>query len=302
MRARLHLSGGKVGFYLEGTHQVCDPGTTGQLLPETYGWIAAAQRTLDAKALRDVAAIEIAENIPGQERGCHLELHANAEPSTYAAIAEALVGLSAERADRPGVVRVAGTPRVTDTIQADDDPAHRLSLGRDVRAFFQGNRFLVEQLVQRVVELVPRGPVVDLYAGVGLFGLSLAAAGWEAVTSVEGDPVAGTDLERNAEPFEGRVTAVRRSVETYLGSVKPGELSEATVIVDPPRTGISKQAIAHITRLRPQRIVYISCDVATLARDTRALHDGGYGLANLSGIDLFPNTAHVETVAVLARE
>jgi predicted RNA-binding protein with TRAM domain len=91
MRARLHVSGGKVGFYLEGTHQVCDPGTTGQLLPETYGWIAAAQRTLDAKALRDVAAIEIAENIPGQERGCHLELHANAEPSTYAAIAEGLV-------------------------------------------------------------------------------------------------------------------------------------------------------------------------------------------------------------------
>jgi len=301
MRARLHVSGGKIGFYLEGTHQVCDPGTSGQLLPETHEWIAATQRTLDTNALRDIAAIEIAENIPGQERACHLELHAEAEPSTYAAIVEGLVGLSAERADRPGVVRVAGATCVTDSIQADEDPGHRLSLGRDVRAFFQGNRFLVEQLVRRVVALVPRGPVIDLYAGVGLFGLSLAAAGWEPVTSVEGDPVAGTDLARNAEPFKGRITAIRRSVETYLGSVRPREVSDATVIVDPPRTGISKQTLAHVTRLRPRRIVYVSCDVATLARDTRALHDAGYGLADLSGIDLFPNTAHVETVAVLAR-
>ena len=302
MRARLHVSAGKIGFYLEGTHQVCDPATSGQLLPETNEWIASAQRTLDIKALRDISAIEIAENIPGQERACHLELHAHAEPSACAAIAEGLVGLSAERADRPGAVRVAGTPRVTDSIQADDDATHRLSLGRDVRAFFQGNRFLVERLVRHVVQLVPRGPVIDLYAGVGLFGLSLAAAGWEAVTSVEGDPVAGTDLERNAEPFEGRATAVRRSVETYLGSVRPREVSEATLIVDPPRTGISKQAIGHLTRLRPRRIVYVSCDVATLARDTRALHDAGYGLATLSGVDLFPNTAHVETVALLTRD
>jgi tRNA/tmRNA/rRNA uracil-C5-methylase (TrmA/RlmC/RlmD family) len=121
------------------------------------------------------------------------------------------------------------------------------------------------------------------------------------VTSVEGDPVAGTDLARNAEPFKGRVTAIRRSVETYLGSVRPREVSDATVIVDPPRTGISKEAVAHLTRLQPRRIVYVSCDVATLARDTRTLYDAGYRLNNLSGIDLFPNTAHVETVAVLTR-
>jgi len=62
-----------------------------------------------------------------------------------------------------------------------------------------------------------------------------------------------------------------------------------------------EDAIAHLIRLQPSRIVYISCDVATLARDMRSLHDAGYGLADLGGIDLFPNTAHVESVAVLTR-
>jgi 23S rRNA (uracil1939-C5)-methyltransferase len=245
--------------------------------------------------------MEISENIPGQQRACHLELHAGAEPSDYTTIGQGLAGLSALRADRPGIVVIAGTPGVTDAIQVDDDPAHVLSLSRDVRAFFQGNRFLIEQLVRRVLNLVPRGPVIDLYAGVGLFGLSLATAGWIPVTCVEGDPVAGMDLARNAGPFAGRVEAVRRSVETYLASLRPRNASDATFVVDPPRTGISKQATAHIVRLQPHRIVYISCDVATLARDTRALYDAGYTLSHLSGIDLFPNTAHVETIAVLTR-
>jgi tRNA/tmRNA/rRNA uracil-C5-methylase (TrmA/RlmC/RlmD family) len=302
MRARLHAGGERIGFYVEGSHRVCDASATGQLLPDTCDWIADLPRKLDAKARRHISAIEIAENVPGQERACHLELHAGAEASRYTAIAKGLTGLSAVRADRPGYVQIAGVSRVTDLIRVSDDPAHVLSLSRDVRAFFQGNRFLVEQLVRRVVELVPRGPVIDLYAGVGLFGLSLAAAGWTPVTCVEGDLVAGTDLGRNAERFGGRVTSVRRSVETYVGLVRPREVEDATVIVDPPRTGISKQAIADIARLQPRRVVYISCDVATLARDTRALHDAGYGLSDLSGIDLFPNTAHVETLAVLARE
>lgn len=301
MRARLHVSEGKIGFYLEGTHRVCDVAATGQLLPETSDWILAAQRKLGDAQLRGVSAIDIAENIPAGERACHLELHSGADPSAYAVMTEGLIGLSAGRADRPGIARLAGTPIVTDSLRVNDDPSHVLSLSRDVRAFFQGNRFLIEQLVHQVAALVPPGPVIDLYAGVGLFGLSLAAAGREAVTAVEGDVVAGEDLIRNAGAFDRRVTAIRRSVETFLATMKPRDVASATVIVDPPRTGISKEAIGHIIRLQPPRIVYVSCDVATLARDTRALHDAGYGLSHLSGIDLFPNTAHVETVAVLVR-
>jgi 23S rRNA (uracil1939-C5)-methyltransferase len=301
MRARFHVSGGRVGFFLEGTHHLCDVAATGQLLPETADWVATLNRGLTREQMRGLAAIEMTEDIPGRERACHLELHSGAEPRDYASAGEGLTGLSAQRADRPAVVRVSGTPVVTDSIQVDDDSSHVLSLSRDARAFFQGNRFLVESLVRRVAQLVPRGPVIDLYAGVGLFGLSLAAAGWESVRTVEGHPVSGADLERNAERFGDRVEVIRRSVESYVASLRRDDISSATAIVDPPRTGISRDAIAHLIRLQPSRIVYISCDVATLARDARALHDTGYGLANLGGIDLFPNTAHVESIAVFTR-
>jgi 23S rRNA (uracil1939-C5)-methyltransferase len=301
MRARLHVAGGRIGFYLEGTHQVCDAAATGQLLPETCEWIAEVQSSLDSKRLQDLTAIEVAEDIPGRKRAAHLELHAGADPADYAAAANGLVGLSAERADRPGVVRIAGTPVVTDVIHVDHDPSHALALSRDARAFFQGNRFLVERLVRRVLDQTPRNPVIDLYAGVGLFGLSLAVAGWESITAVEGDLVAGSDLIRNAQPIGRRVVAIRRSVESYLASARRHDISQATVIVDPPRTGISKEAIAHLMRFKPPRIVYVSCDVATLARDSRVMHEAGYHVTHINGIDLFPNTAHVETIAVLTR-
>jgi len=301
MRARLHVSDGRIGFYLEGTHRVCDASVTGQLLPDTSAWLATVQAQLTSAQLRGLSGIEVAENIPGDQRACHLDLHAGADPASYAMISDGLVGVSAERADRPGVVRLAGTPIVTDSIRVDDEPASMVSIGRDARAFFQGNRYLIEPLVRHVVGLVPRATVFDLYAGVGLFGLSLAAAGAERVIAVEGETVTGADLVRNAAPFGSRVTALRRSVESYLGSLVRNDVADATLIVDPPRTGISKDAIAHIIRLQPSRLVYISCDVATLARDTKSLHDAGYSLIQINGIDLFPNTAHVETIAVLTR-
>ncbi len=301
MRARLHVVGGRIGFYREGTHQVCDVAATGQLLPETSEWVVALQRRFERQQLREVVAIDLAENIPAEQRACHLELQATADPQKFAALSEGLVGLSAQRLESSAVVHLAGTATVSDSIRVGDEPSHMLTLSRDVRAFFQGNRFLVEQLVRRVVRLVPQGPVVDLYAGVGLFGLSLAAAGWGPVTAVEGDPIAGADLSRNASPFSGQVKTIRRSVESYVASLQATDVQDATIVVDPPRSGISRDAITHLIRLLPTRLVYISCDVATLARDTRLLHDAGYGLEHLSGIDLFPNTAHVETVAVLSR-
>jgi 23S rRNA (uracil1939-C5)-methyltransferase len=71
--------------------------------------------------------------------------------------------------------------------------------------------------------------------------------------------------------------------------------------VDPPRSGLSEPARAGIVRLRARRVVYVSCDVATLARDSRALVDAGYELTGVTGVDLFPSTAHIETVAVFDR-
>jgi tRNA/tmRNA/rRNA uracil-C5-methylase (TrmA/RlmC/RlmD family) len=73
------------------------------------------------------------------------------------------------------------------------------------------------------------------------------------------------------------------------------------MIVDPPRTGLSRDAVAGILAMAPPKLVYVSCDPATLARDARALLDGGYTLGGIMGLDLFPNTAHVETVVQFVR-
>jgi 23S rRNA (uracil1939-C5)-methyltransferase len=299
MRARLHARGGRIGFFREGSHDICDVASTGQLASATVDWIAAAQDLL--KHERGLAGIEIAENVPGDQRAIHLDLHEGTDAVPFAKLLGIgpLTGLSAQRADRHTTDILAGEPLVTDVLQVTAEPTATLTLRRDVRAFFQGNRFLLERLVRHVMSQVPAGPVVDLYAGVGLFGLSLAAAGADRVTLVEGDATSGADLKANADPFAARVRVEHRSVEGYLKSTTAPV--NATFIVDPPRTGMSKEALAGIIRHAPSRIVYVSCDVATLARDTRTLIDAGYELGELTGFDLFPNTAHVESVALLTR-
>jgi 23S rRNA (uracil1939-C5)-methyltransferase len=195
--------------------------------------------------------------------------------------------------DRRAGEVLAGVPSVTDLVGP-------MRLTRDVRAFFQGNRFLLEPLLERVSGLVSDGPVVDLYAGVGLFGLSLAARRETQVTLVEGDAISGRDLETNARPYAGHAHVVRSSVEAFLRQHHAS--ADATFVVDPPRTGMSSEAVKGVVRAKPARIVYVSCDVATLARDARLLVEGGYSLSEISAADLFPNTAHVETICVFTRE
>ena len=296
MRARLHAANGRIGFYREGTHTLCGASQTQQLSVATNAWIARAEEIVSGIAPAALTAIELSENIGGDQRACHLELQAGTDASAFSGLADGLVGLSASRADRGDVDTLSGTPTISDTI-------HGVRLQRDVRAFFQGNRFLLEPLVQHVIDRVPEAPVCDLYAGVGVFGLTLAAVRSSPVIVVEGDPVSGFDLQANAAAFGERVRVERRSVEQFVALIRDRkeDVTDATMIVDPPRTGMTKDALSGAIALQPVRIVYVSCDVATFARDTRTLIDAGYELKELTGVDLFPNTAHVETVAVFVR-
>jgi 23S rRNA (uracil1939-C5)-methyltransferase len=295
MRARLHVRGSRVGFMREGSHDICAVGPTQQLLPATVAWVEGVEARLREGALNGLTSIEVAENIAATERAAHLELEPGTDARAFAALAtDAITGLSAQVLDRRGVVTIAGVPTVSDSIGS-------LVLKRDVRAFFQGNRFLLDALVRHVSDVVSENaPVVDLYAGVGLFGLSLAAAGRTDITLVEGDPISAHDLEQNARPFVERARVERSSVEAFLHQSTMA--AAATVIVDPPRTGMSREAVQCILRVKPARLLYVSCDVATLARDVRALVDHGYALEQVSAFDLFPNTAHVESVCVLRRD
>jgi len=297
MRARLHAHKGRLGFYREGSHDLCDAAATRQLLPATNEWIAHAQDVLRRDRLHDVTAIEIAENISGDERACHVELSEGAEWKRCAPLADGLVGLSVRVGEQGSTYTVAGTPAVHDVIDAGEGTIVRLR--RDARAFFQGNRFLVARLVREVVARVASGAVVDLYAGGGLIGLAIAARGATNVALVEGDPIAVRDLEANAKPYRG-AHVVRQSVEGYL-TIRDGAVADL-VIVDPPRTGLSTDAVNHLLRHANARsIVYVSCDPATLARDAGRLAAARYGLHSIVALDLFPNTAHVETVAAFSR-
>ena len=302
MRARFRVRDGRLGFYREGSHDLCDPARTGQLLPTTCDWIGAMEAALALPAGRGVLAVEMAEDLPGRTRVCHLDLAAGADIRACAGVAAAtgLRGLSASRADQSTGATLAGSAEVTDELSFSARGGTRtLRLTRNVRAFFQGNRFLLSRLVEHAVGLAATGPVVDLYAGVGLFGLALAAAGEGNVTLVEGDPVSGADLETNAAPFSEAARVVRRKVETFLAAAAP--IPGATAVVDPPRTGLSTDAMGNLLALAPATLVYVSCDVATFARDTRRLLAAGYALDGLTLFDLFPNTAHVETVARFAK-
>jgi 23S rRNA (uracil1939-C5)-methyltransferase len=265
MRARLHVRDGRIGFFREGTHSLCDPAPTRQLHPDALAAMQALEPALAAQGRETVTEVELAESIDGSLRACHLELARDADPSRLATVTDVIAGAS---------------------------------LSRHARAFFQGNRFLVAPLVQHVLAQISEGPIVDLYAGVGLFSVTAALVHGHPVIAVEGDEVSAVDLKTNAEQCSGKVDVRAESVEGYL---RRAHAAPATVVLDPPRTGLSRDALAGTLALRAARLVYVSCDIATLARDARLILYAGYRISSARAFDLFPGTAHVETVISFAR-
>jgi 23S rRNA (uracil1939-C5)-methyltransferase len=161
------------------------------------------------------------------------------------------------------------------------------------RSFFQVNRFLIEQLVEKALSAVTGATALDLYAGVGLFALPLTKR-FASVTAVETGSSAARDLEVNAERAGVSITLELARVEDYLAKlVKTPDF----VLADPPRAGLGKSVVKDLNRVAAPRLTIVSCDPATLARDIAALNR--YKIESLTLVDLFPQTYHLETIASL---
>ncbi len=166
-------------------------------------------------------------------------------------------------------------------------------------SFFQVNTPGAEELVDLVRRyLDPAGDetLLDLFCGVGTFGLSLAAS-VARVIGIEASPSAAEDARANAADTPN-FTLIEDPVEKALDDVDgPVHL----VVLDPPRDGCPPGTLEALMRLRPSRVVCVSCDTATLARDVAILREGGYDLQVAQPVDMFPQTRHVETIILMTR-
>jgi 23S rRNA (uracil1939-C5)-methyltransferase len=187
-------------------------------------------------------------------------------------------------------VNLIGSPQVSYQVF---DRTFRVTAG----GFFQANPPVAEMLVEELLARLDLGgdeTVLDLYSGVGLLSAFIAAQAG-LVVSVESYPPAVTDADANLADLDN-VDLVEGSVEAVLDDLA-GPIDAA--VVDPPRTGLSREVIEGLIRLAPPRLVYVSCDPATLARDARQLCEAGYDLLDAQPLDMFPQTYHVECVASL---
>lgn len=297
LRARLHVQGTRLGFLLEGSHALCDAEATRQLAPEGFEAVGRLREAL-GPALGGCASVMISEGVAGRERVALLELRPGADPARFAGLplTEGLTGVAALA--RPGIFTCVGEDRIVDTARDVLGIELALQWTRQAGSFFQGNRFLVGALTQRVLDAAAGDRFADLYAGVGLFAVALARRGATGI-AVEGDATSGQDLTLNAEQADGRLSVRLGPVEEAVAT-RP-DRSPDVVVVDPPRTGLSAEVVQGLLRWDAPRLVYVSCDVPTLARDTALLIAGGYRLTSLDALDMFPNTPHVECIAVFDR-
>lgn len=169
---------------------------------------------------------------------------------------------------------------------------YRVSAG----SFFQTNRFLVDELVKAAIAGANGKLALDLYAGVGLFTLPLAGK-FDEVMAVEASPHSVADLQHNAPP---NVKAVRATTEAFLEQ-QAVWLKPNFVLLDPPRAGLGDRATIALGKSSASMVTLVSCDPATLSRDLRRLLESGFAVEQAHLFDLFPHTAHMETVLRLTR-
>jgi 23S rRNA (uracil1939-C5)-methyltransferase len=302
-RAGFHVqeAGGswRLGLHVEGTHRVVDLERCLQISEAMNRTQRALARALGEKPhqARRISSVDMAESMDGGQLVVALETDGEAaDAPALAALADAapwITGLGAVvgRAGRRRYVPLRGEPYVDSTVLG-------LKLRAHVRSFFQANRFLTEDLARAVAAATPAGgTVLDLYAGVGLFALSLARTA-AVVRGVEINPIAAEDAQVNARRAGlGNLTLMAGDVRKGLEAWRPEP--DERIVLDPPRTGAGAEVVKAVAARKPAAVVYVSCDPPTLGRDLRAFSAAGYRLESLRAFDMFPDTHHLETLARL---
>jgi 23S rRNA (uracil1939-C5)-methyltransferase len=275
----------RLGYFESGSRNVCDVAECAVLSPQLQSTLETLRARMSSASLPDARDFR-------------------------AVLGDGSVSISPPAPD--------SSPTVTDL---DVDSRVMRDITRTIRgesyrfnaeSFFQANDLLMPELIEAAIGAAKGKTAVELYCGVGLFTLPLARR-FSRVIGVESDSAAARFARDNlakAGLTNGEVST--RDVGVWLDDVKRHDLSrlshESTtalqnqidfVLLDPPRTGAESRVIAGVLGLKPQRISYVSCDPATLARDLKKLIAGGYQLASISAFDMFPQTHHVETVVHL---
>lgn len=163
-------------------------------------------------------------------------------------------------------------------------------------AFFQNNSHGAAALVKLVtaaLEPAPTDTLLDAYAGVGLFGVTLGSK-VDRVVAIESDRVAADDLRRNLSDAKVDHRVIRGKMERVAGEI---DEYPDLAIADPPRTGLGEDGVAAVIAGDPYKLAYVSCDPASLARDALTLGAAGYQLQDVTPLDMFPQTFHIEAVA-----
>jgi 23S rRNA (uracil1939-C5)-methyltransferase len=246
------------------------------------GFISRRSRALlkvDHCPIADDWVNALLPSLQGHGRGVHqFQLRHNAATGSFL-VTPRVEGLGVESGQASYVEELAG---------------HRFRVSAD--AFFQVNSAQAERMVSLVAEALPaRGVLlVDAFAGVGTFA-AIFAGRFDHVIAIEESHVAARDAFDNVGAIP--------NVEVRAGKVEDvlpllGAAPDA-VLLDPPRPGCAPAVLAAILRFRPAAVVYISCNPATLARDLRVLHDGGYAVDWVAPLDMFPQTGHIECVTRL---
>jgi 23S rRNA (uracil1939-C5)-methyltransferase len=171
-------------------------------------------------------------------------------------------------------------------------------------SFFQVNTNGAGALVAAVEEMLqprPHQQLLDLYAGVGLFSVALAGR-VARVTAVEAAPSAALDARANFETLFGGAGNAQLIEAEVLEALETLDGLVDLVVADPPRAGCGAAVVSRLAALRVERLVIVACDPAALARDARTLAENGYRLVEVRPFDLFPQTYHIESVALFERK